>query len=352
MMKRTQLLIAALIFCGVAIGFWAIMAFGAPQTGNGNETQTGMWQQSFDATEGAAQAVIVGSRALTPQTGNDDLNLTQMLQQAFVASEGAFQWILSDSGDYAPIFGNLSGLVDGQVLRYEDTDERWHNTSNLIIDDDGYATWAGSGTNNSRMFFKSSSGEIKMAIQVSATFASLFSAGGSTLDIQGNANLPVVFFLSSTEGETQTLSLYGYRTGDALRNLDVSINDTMDDAALLEGVGTIGMNTGIAPAVTDVNAATYTIQKSDYFVSVSYTATGAVTLTMPSAAACYSADGHGCQFLIKDTGANAATNNITVNRAGSDTFVTTATGQTSNTISTDGGAFWIHAISASSWAVY
>jgi len=111
------------------------------------------------------------------------------------------------------------------------------------------------------------------------------------------------------------------------------------------------INGGIGHKVTEVDAATYTIDPSDFMIAVDYTATGAVTLTLPSAADCF-ANGVGLLFCIKDSGANANTYNITINRAGSDTIVTTATGQTSATISADGGVLWIQAKDATTWLAY
>ena len=106
---------------------------------------------------------------------------------------------------------------------------------------------------------------------------------------------------------------------------------------------------------TDVTAATYSILATDNFVGVSYTATGAATVELPSLADAWdSTTGTGQEIIIKDTGANAGTNNITINRkaATSDTIITTATGQTSFAISTDGGSVILRAISATEWALF
>ena len=64
-----------------------------------------------------------------------------------------------------------------------------------------------------------------------------------------------------------------------------------------------------------VSAATYTVLATDTLLGVTYTSTGAVTLTLPAATAYIN------KFLnIIDEGGNAQTNNITINRAGSDTI--------------------------------
>lgn len=77
---------------------------------------------------------------------------------------------------------------------------------------------------------------------------------------------------------------------------------------------------GAAVKETTVNAATYTILDDDHFVSVEYTDTGIVTITLPQISALTTSANAARVFIIKDTDGNAATNNITINRAGSDTI--------------------------------
>lgn len=105
--------------------------------------------------------------------------------------------------------------------------------------------------------------------------------------------------------------------------------------------------------ITEVDAATYTIAITDRIIAVDYTGTGAVTLTLPAASTAWnSTDSTGIQFMIKDTGANASTNNITINRAGADTIIDSATGQTSTIIGGDGEAIWIGIKDSTTWMVY
>ncbi len=61
---------------------------------------------------------------------------------------------------------------------------------------------------------------------------------------------------------------------------------------------------------TDVNAATYAVLETDYYLQVRRTATGACTITLPLIATV--ADG--TVYIIKDSGYNASTNAITVAR--------------------------------------
>jgi len=136
-------------------------------------------------------------------------------------------------------------------------------------------------------------------------------------------------------------------------------NDSITTTALKGniGIGTISpqskltINGGVSHKITEVDTATYTIAITDYTIATDYTATGAVTLTLPSAATCF-IDGTGCEFKIKDSGCNANTNNITINRDGTDTIIDSATGQTSTIMTVSCGALSIQAKDASTWIAY
>jgi len=100
----------------------------------------------------------------------------------------------------------------------------------------------------------------------------------------------------------------GTYTDDQVRN---SIQ-----GAKVEGVATVAAATGTVLATTSV-------------VNVSYTATGACTVTIPTAEIAKA----GRKLIIADTGDNAGTNNITVATEGSETIGGAATGS----ISADSG---------------
>lgn len=68
--------------------------------------------------------------------------------------------------------------------------------------------------------------------------------------------------------------------------------------------------------VTDINASTHTVLQTDYYLQVRYTATGVVTVTLPSIATVT----NGFIIIIKDSGYNANNFNITVARNGSDSI--------------------------------
>ena len=77
-----------------------------------------------------------------------------------------------------------------------------------------------------------------------------------------------------------------------------------------------GANTGVSLTPTVVAAATYTTLAADELLSVTYTATGAVTITLIAAATA----GAGATLYVVDTGGTALTNNITIDGNASETI--------------------------------
>ena len=72
--------------------------------------------------------------------------------------------------------------------------------------------------------------------------------------------------------------------------------------------------------VTDVDAATYDLLVADKILSVSYTATGSVAITLPTAQVA-----SGRKITVKDAGGSAGANNITVDTEGAETIDGAAT---------------------------
>jgi hypothetical protein len=86
------------------------------------------------------------------------------------------------------------------------------------------------------------------------------------------------------------------------------------------------LNNMIVP--TTVSASTYTVLEGDHTILVSYTATGACTITIPS-----DLISDYVKLIIKDSGGNASVNNITIATEGAETI----DGSASYTINTDNG---------------
>jgi len=107
-------------------------------------------------------------------------------------------------------------------------------------------------------------------------------------------------------------------------NVLQGITSNTRELNLLHGFtgSTVKLNRHVDPKVTVVNAATYTILETDSIIHVTYTTTGACTITWPSKLISAQFD-----CLILDAGGNAASNNITLATEGSETI--------------DGDASWI-----------
>lgn len=89
---------------------------------------------------------------------------------------------------------------------------------------------------------------------------------------------------------------------------------------------------------TNVNASTYTAISSDEILGVTYTTTGACTITLPAITGLK-------RYIVKDEGGNATTNNITINTTGGDTIDGEANAlininYTSLTFYNNGGTGW------------
>jgi len=105
--------------------------------------------------------------------------------------------------------------------------------------------------------------------------------------------------------------------------------------------------------VTVLDATTLTLDNTHEVIAVDHTDTAAVTITLPSASSSFdTTNSVGRTYLIKDTGANASVNNITINRAGSDTIITDNTSDTSIVITGDGDAVRLTAISTTQWILH
>ena len=108
-------------------------------------------------------------------------------------------------------------------------------------------------------------------------------------------------------------------------------------------------------AVHPLSATTLTLDGTHEFIKVDHTATAAVTISLPSATSSWnSGDVVGRTYTIADSGNNAGTNSITINRAGSDTIIVggVGTSETSVVISGDGDVIRLIAVSSTQWMVY
>jgi hypothetical protein len=99
-----------------------------------------------------------------------------------------------------------------------------------------------------------------------------------------------------------------------------SISHDGSDFVVDTGKGNVKFEDGLRVPFGNANSATYTINLTDQIVGVSYTATGAVTVTIDS-----DNTKAGRYFTIKDTGGSAGSNNITIATEGAETIDGAAT---------------------------
>jgi hypothetical protein len=66
-----------------------------------------------------------------------------------------------------------------------------------------------------------------------------FKADGTTpvgVDMQPGAEVPIIFFRSASESETQEIKIYGFRTGDSSRALEIGVGVDAADTASFDGL--------------------------------------------------------------------------------------------------------------------
>ncbi len=128
----------------------------------------------------------------------------------------------------------------------------YHNNSTAHIDwDDGVlellSTEAGVNTFVHIRGDGTSGGELKVFDQNNAEYIRFRSVDGygflevagtspQALRIQKESNIPIQMFASAAEGETQELKIYGYRTGDSKRDLQIGVGVDAADTASFDGV--------------------------------------------------------------------------------------------------------------------
>ena len=96
-------------------------------------------------------------------------------------------------------------------------------------------------------------------------------------------------------------------------------------------------------ARTVVSSATYTLTSADHIIAVTFTATGAVILTLPQISTL--GGSNKVLYIIKDEGNNAGSNSITINRSATDTI----NASTSITISTNSDVLRLYNDGVSAW---
>jgi len=155
---------------------------------------------------------------------------------SLTASDGTDQVGLSVSGNNAYMKWN-----DGEL--------------NLVTDEEntnGIVNIKGNGTGKGYARVYSENDQDYLSFFCSSRTA-LVSCAGDTpyaLSLQAAADVPIFMFASAASGETQELKIYGFREGDSLRSLELSVGVDAADTASFDGLtnyrfdGNILANTG------------------------------------------------------------------------------------------------------------
>lgn len=346
---------------------------------------TGDWFGVFDQDGNAAASPITISNSGTMNGSGDDLHITENYGGYYGIYDGGAEtwtvWKMQPAGssgllklttdELTVVDGDILGRIDfcaplessgGDALlngasiwaEAADTFDATTNTTDLILATGtsenateslrllGLTKWMGLNVTPAR----------ELHVNGASTQASLLLTDSSTGVTNTDGCLLGIFgtevFLWNYEANNLHLGTSAATRVTITTQGRVGVG-TLAPVSTLETDGSRGI------AVHDLDSATLTLDATHEFIKVDYTATGAVTITLPSATSSWnSTDNIGRTYTIADSGFNAGTNNITINRAGSDTIVISGASatETSAVIVGNGDVIRIIAVSSSQWMVY
>jgi len=160
----------------------------------------------------------------------------------------------------------------------------------------------------------------KITTYGSITGDSIYSSGAKISGWGSNPNPMLIQGTDSDSSDAIGIKLKAYYTLTSDGAKLVSILNSDVEKAYFDKDGGLSTNGGRWRNVTTVNSATYSLSSSDDIINVTYTSTGATSITLPSAQVV-----EGRTIVIKDASGNANTNNIIVNTEGSEIIDGSAT---------------------------
>jgi hypothetical protein len=158
----------------------------------------------------------------------------------------------------------------------------------------------------------------------------------------GSAGKSILYFGNSSDYSRGLLE-FDCATDDlrlwATDDVKIEGDNVHVDCGDIYASGHLRVEEGMRVNRTAVASSLYSVAATDYYLGVTYTTTGAVTITLPSA----STAGAGRMLLVIDEGGNASARNISFAASGGDSIRGTSTISTdygTRRFTTDGGSQW------------
>lgn len=162
-----------------------------------------------------------------------------------------------------------------------------------------------------------------------------------TVDLGGSDRVLTLGADATLDQNLRTTDSPTFTGMDLLGDLDLNSND-ISGVNNLTVNGALAANGAVFNNVTVVDSATYSLTNTDNILHVTYTGTGTVTITLPTAQCVDKRI-----FAIKDAGFNATTYNITIDTEGGEKI----DGLDEAIVATDGDALVIYAYGGN-WYIY
>ena len=228
--------------------------------------------------------------------------------------------------------------TDDTVARSVDFRFRTSPTSSTVVGGSIYLSfWRDGSEISSNLLNINSGGNLTVSGQVKSSSGIFTKNGTGGAALQGNDN---------SDGSAVGILLTNATTLDTAGDKLVSIDNAGTEKAYIDYQGTFQNDGGRILTITEVDSATHQFAQNERFLSVLYTDTGTVTMTVPTGLEI------GTTYTIADSYGGAGTFKITIN-SGSDTFIETVDdSSTSFTMETNGQVVHMTKIASAKWKVY
>ena len=206
-----------------------------------------IWDTSAGATKVVTKDVLMSSPGAIGDTAADTGKFTTVTGTTVVVSDNSDTLTLSHDGSSSH-FKTSDGYFIFQ------TDEGTNKETYLDI------KGKGTGTGQLRIYDEDDAEYLRMFSQSGYSYVYTTGAAENSLRLQHPGDADVEMFSSSSEGDTRNLKIYGFRTGDTMRTLEIGVGVDAADTASFDGVGTYDFDGTITAEIVEVsdNSDTFT----------------------------------------------------------------------------------------------